>query len=329
MNKRHFLLSSIAAAALLAGCAAPIGKDAFVNFKPTNIQSADIMPTEADLQVQQLKVVVYDADGKANSWARDADLGSTIGKSIESTISASGVEIVDDALAAKLTDVLKLAEADGRASYAGPKIANYAIRSTITAAQYGASYNPASSFTDKKGKTSYTPASYSHSASVKADIRIYEIPSLKLMHTINASGSASFSDSHTGANQASGRGLLQQAAQDAIKSAAPELSKQFAPTGYVDSKRSDGKRAIFSITLGTQNGLKPGSKVDIYDVQTTQSGFSKTQSTEEVLVAKGIVTNMVEPSRAWIQVDDESNAARVLRGNRVHPDYTPKSLFGL
>jgi hypothetical protein len=328
MEKRQFLLSIVAAASLLAGCATPIGKDSFINYKPVNIQSADIMPAEADLQVQQLKVVVNDADVKANSWARDAELAGLVAKSIESTIGASGVEIVDDALATKLTDVLKLAEADGRATYSGPKIANFAIRSTVTDARYGATYNPASTFTDKKGKSHYNPPSYSHSASVKINIRIYEIPSLKLMHTINANGSASFSDGNTGANQGTGRGLVQSAAQDAIKSAAPELRKEFAPTGYIDSKRSDGKRSIFSVTLGSQNGLKPGSKVDIYDVQRTQSGFGNAQGTEEVLVAKGIVTEMVERSKAWIQVDDDAATARVMRGNRVRPDYVEKGLFG-
>ena len=323
MSKRQFLYSGLGALVILAGCAAPLSKTDYASFQSAALGNAEIMPTEAQLQNERLKVVVYDADENAVQWARDSQLGQTLAKAIETTISGGGVEIVDDNIAVKLRDVLKLAEASGKATYSGPKVANFAIKSTVSSAEYGATYNPASRFVDKKGNVSYTPASYSHSAKVKAAIRIYEVPSLRLVQTVIATGTASQSDAHNGANAGMGRAMVRAAALDAVKDYSTDLLKVFASNGYVESKKTNGKKSIFKITLGAQNGLKPGSKVRIYNLQPEADTFAKNNgAVEEIVVADATVTQNLTDTSAWIELTDETNAEKVLRGHVVRPEHT-------
>jgi hypothetical protein len=325
MSKISQLVALAAAAGVLAGCATGVGTDAFIDFTPAPMSNAAFMPKDSALQFERIKVVVFDAEGNSNYLARDAELGSTLGKAIESNIGAAGAEIVDDALASKLRDVLRNTDLNARVTYAGPAVAKFAIRSVVTGASYGAAYVPASSYTDKKGRTNVTPATYSHVAEVSTDIRIYELPSLKLMRTIGAKGEATFSDPRTPSNATTARGLVQAAGQNAVEKASAELRKEFAATGYVVAKKSNSKIAIFNVTLGSQNGLKPGSRVHILALQPADSGLSrKADATEEVLVARGKVTEMVDRASAWIQLDDEVKADQIQRGLRVRPDYESK-----
>ncbi len=330
------LTLAITAALQLTACgtSAPTVRDAGA-YVGAPLLDAEVMPVINE-ERSNLKVVVVDAPDGVDPLARQAQLGKLLTKSVEELLSGRGVEVVDDALAPALDDALRKAEAvsgGGGSGYAGPKVAKYAIKPVVASSNYGAVYKAAFQFYDKKGNAYTTPAGYDHSASVSTIVRVYEMPSLRLVGTASAKGSASFTDPRQAANQGAGASLLKQAMADAVKNGSVDLLNMFSSRGYVVQRRihNEKKTSAFQVSMGTADGLKAGDKVEIYSVRPAESSMLKSAPThEEIFVASGVVSGMLlTDATAWIVLDEEELAVKVRRGDLVKQKHAKKGFMDI
>ncbi|OYY92969.1 MAG: hypothetical protein B7Y41_13670 [Hydrogenophilales bacterium 28-61-23] len=300
----------------MSGCAGTGGSLSEYTNEAT-LASAARMPTEADLARQgRAKVVVFDMEDNNLSKARHAQAGSFLMREIEQLLGTNGIEVVDRNLANQLRDELKLAEAVGVAGYDGPSVANYAVKPAITQAEYDLEIKPATSQTNKKGKTVTTPASYSHSASVNVVLRVYEVPSLRLIKTLNGRGA----NSHK-AEEASNRDLavsmVREAAQKALSQVGDEFLEQFSHKGYILGRRDKGSKSIFKLSIGADQGVTAGSKVTVFNQKPSLHSITNKTVYDKVPVVEGVVFGNVTAMESWIIADDDRKAQGVLLGDLV------------
>jgi len=327
MLKRYFHVAALSGLLALGGCANQ-GVSLSDYYKETSLQPADHLPTEAELNSQgRAKVVVIETDDGNLENARKSQAGTTLTRAIEETLGAGGAEVVDRSIITpKLYQELKNAEMQsvGR-SDDGPSVANYAVKATITLAEYGAEFVPESSFTDKKGKTYVTPASWSHKARANISIRVYELPSLHLVKTVNGSGMISTSTSDRGSFNTA-VSMIRSATQDALKDVRSEFLNLFAPRGYVIGKREDGKgKSLFKVTAGSEQGMVPGNPVVIFSEQESVNPITKKVSHDNIPIVEGAVSNIVTPNEAWVIPDDEEKAKRVRLGDQIEVKHKDSS----
>lgn len=316
MRKRYLPTLALFGLLALGGCASTevslseFSKDAF-------LAAAERLPTEAELNRQgRAKVVVFEADDSNLDKARRAQAATILTRAIEDMLGANGAEVIDRSVASKLGQELQLAEVKGVAGYDGPALANFAVKPTITLAEHASSYVPASSYTDKKGKVYNTPASYAHKANVNISLRVYEIPSLRPVKTLNGSGVNSISTSDRGSRDLAVT-MVRAATQDALKGTRIDFLNIFAPKGYVLGRRESGKKSIFRISIGSEQGIVAGNRVMVFSEQENIHPITKKTSYDKIPVVEGVVTNIVTSGEAWVVPIDMDNAKRVRLGDPV------------
>lgn len=313
---RHVGVLALAGLMTLSGCAGT--GTSLSEFKNEAVLTASArMPTEADLARQgRAKVVVFEIEDNALVKARNAQIGSLLMREIEQSLGSNGIEVVDRNLANQLGQELQLAEAKGVGGYEGPSVVNYAVKPTITQAEYDLEIKPASSQTNKKGKTVTTPAVYSHSASVNISLRIYEVPSLRLLKTLNGRGN----NAHK-AEEVSNRDqsvlMVREAAQEALSQVSDEFLEQFAHKGYILGRRDKGNKSIFKLSIGADQGVTTGSKVVIFNQRPSVHSITNKTVFDKVPVVEGVVANNVTAMESWIIADDDRKAQSVLLGDLV------------
>lgn len=312
--------TALAVLLALAGCAGT-GISLSDYQKEVSLPAAARLPTETDLNRQgRAKVVVFETDDGDLERARNAQIGITLTRDIEQTLGDNGAEVIDRRIATSLGQELQLAEVKGVGVYEGPAVANFAVKPTITLAEYEYKYVPASSYTDKKGKTHEIAAYYSHKAQVQAGLRIYEIPSLHLVKSLTGRGSSSNSTADRGSRELSSN-MIRSATQSALRDMRSEFLNLFAPKGYVLSRRDKGSKSILRISIGSEQGIVPGNSVVIFSEQESIHPITNKVSYNKIPVVEGKVSEIVTPYEAWVVPEDEDKARRVRLGDLIEVVY--------
>ncbi len=325
-NQRRALflrVGAFAVATVLAGCSAPPQlKDKINSFnQPVNLANAQFMPSAKQLSNsdRRMRVVVFQPD--EHPTVRGIGLPEVAVRDLENQLGKGGVEVVDRNLAASLDKELKLAEMNSSRGYAGPDVADFAVKMVMGNASAGSRYIEASSHRDKKGNVTYTPASWTHSGQSAMTVRVYEIPSLRLVESLDIDGNATVSDQRSDLERANWPAMMRAATQQGVRARQAKILDEFAPRGYVDSARSDGKMTIFKITLGKRSGVKPGNGVEIYSLRKSEGGLRGDAVFEEVLVAKATVSDQVADSECWVEITDEKSVKDIRRGDIARIKY--------
>jgi hypothetical protein len=336
VTTRPWSSATLAAVLLsLTACAsAPKAKDA-ASYVAAPLADAEVMPLFNE-ERESTKVVVVDGLDGGNALARQAQLGKLLSKSVEQALVGRSFEIVDDALAPSLDDALRKAEAmntGGGVTYSGPKVAKYAIKPAVMNSTYSAVFKNAQApvMPTLLGKlaAAATTTGFEHSANVSVVVRVYELPSLRQVGGVDAEGSASLTDARQSANPNTGMALLTEAADDAIRSVTPELLNLFANKGYVVQRRihNESKASAFQISMGRGDGIKPGDRVELFNLRPNDNPMLKSAPAhEEIPVGTGTVTEMqFTDGSAWIVLDDDADVPKVHRGDLVKPKHKPKT----
>jgi hypothetical protein len=313
---RRTVLAGAALLLAVGGCATTDIGD------PDTWPVIDLAPGDPNIKIpvadigRRTRVVVLEPEESAGN--RGQGLATVATAAIQTVLGSGGVEIIDRSLATRLGQELKLAEmGGGTASYGGPDIADFAIRVVMGNAGFGSVFHEASQYKDKKGQTVYVPASYTYSARSSLTVRIYQLPSLRLVQSVNAEGTASASDQRREMNQNDGPPLMASATQAGIRAKKADVLNEFSPKGYVEQRRGKEKKTIFKVLLGKQTGSKTGDAVEIYTQRKNESLLTKKVTYDEVLVAKGRISNSLQSDSSWVIVDDPKEAARVRFGDIV------------
>jgi len=309
------------AALLLSACATTI-KDLSA-YRPAPLLETDIMPSQEMLTSRRAQIVIFEADDSA-VHRRAPQVGAVLTRAIEARLSESGAEIIDRNVALTLRDELTLAEAKGQGSYAGPAVANFAVKTTLTNADFTSEYVQLQLVRTKKG-TYWEPAHCNYRAQISAALRVYEIPSLRLLGTVNLVGPAYLS-SEERCNDSRTDALLRQAAEEAVKRNRTEFQNLFAPKGYVIEKRVSGNKAIFKIMLGATQGIKSQDKLSFFSLQQSVNPLTQQTSFEEVLLVDGVASDQVSADFCWVVPLDQAKAGKIRLGDFVKVVYRKSAL---
>jgi len=301
------------------------------------------MPTESSLKASQdrTKVILLGSEQSAANGQAYPELTDALTREVEAILAGNGVEIVDRSLAGKLDQEIKMCELQGSGkcgSQMEPSVARYAVKATITNASYAPTLIPAQRMTGGDTTFAIAAASYpgfveryavdgkndqivinphfNHVAQVSTAVRVYEVPSLRELKAVTSSGA----DNQRTADRAPLESqLLLASLKTAVESseAKVELLNVFAPRGFVIGRRTNGKKTIFKVSMGSTQGLIPGSTVVIASEQDSVNPITKKASTDLIDVVKGKVSELVLTSEAWVIPDDDEKARKVSLGDQV------------
>ena len=214
--------------------------------------------------------------------------------------------------------------------------------------------------TDDDGSVTYVPprvinhpARCVYQGSVSGQFYIYVLPSLELIKTVQLNGSANksvnagsapatsndllnlgiwiISDFNTPAqckNKSLQAATLNDSAQNSISyKNRIAILNQFAARGYVNSvfvHKNDEDDFILRVTLGSNNGVKQETELEIYRVSESIDALSGKKRIEERKIADAKVSNLVENDEAWAVIKDEEQALKILTGDLVKVKYKEK-----
>ena len=321
MSKRFLGLLALSAVVFTTGCATKI-KD-IAAYREAPMSEVEVMPTPEQLQGKRVKVIVFETDDNAvKNRLPGAGLVKT--RKIEDTLSGSSVEIVDRNLAVKLRDEVAFAEAKGgsASSYTGPEVASFAIRSFLTDVGAGSSYTPASSYCDKKGKCYTSPHYCRYTGTATGGLRVYEIPSLRLVKSFSLKGSSSTSENdYCRDNNDVMVNMSRQAVEDTVHSSRADLKNMFAPKGYVVEKRVKDSKVIFKVMVGRVLGAQSQDSLTFYTLRKNENRLTKKVEQEEVPIATGVISDQIGDDYAWIVPDDLDKANKIRLGDFVKVVY--------
>jgi hypothetical protein len=287
------------------------------------------MPSKAQLARDRARVVVLDIDDDSIELAKKFNLGVTLRQKIESLLAEGGVDVIDRKLAVTLQKEIMLAEMKGKHGYKGPEVADFGITGNVVVVNYSTSYSKASTWIDKEGKSHYTPPRCGYAIQFEADLKVHELPSLRLVDTIKLDETARQSISLEGRyasscpkyNNEQLRGLVAEAGISAVGEAEVDLKNNFAPQGYVTEARSNDDDNIFKVTMGRQAGLEEGLLVDVIQFYSNEDLLTGETSIEETKLVNAIVSSNVGSEYSWIIVDDAEKAERIRLGDAVKVRY--------
>lgn len=295
-------------------------------FRDVALKEGEILPGKDQLKQERAKIVVLETEDRLAS-ANGRQSGEVFAIAVEKELNETASEVVDRTLSHRLNNELKLAELNGTGGYNGPQVARYAIRGQINSVDYAVTKSAQLISRIFKSKEEI-PARFDHRVNVEGAIKIYELPSLRLITAISVKGSASEDDSETAENKATRAALLKTAINYAISDQSHEIKNFFAPRGYVVERRSNGEQSMFKVLLGREQGAKPGDHVVIYSPRMKETdAFAVKGQMEEVLVAEGTLNDSVGDTVSWVVVDDMGSSGKVRLGDYVKVRYQGNSIF--
>ncbi|MBU5614488.1 hypothetical protein [Geomonas azotofigens] len=297
-------------------------------FQPTNLQKSKFAPTAEALERGKSKVVVFPFANNGNFVAEEADLGVSLAGALEAVLTESKtVEIVDRNVAKKLQDEIKLAEMNQTGAYEGPVVADYAISGSISNASFTHKFFEATRNVDKKGRVTVTAPSFRYTANVEGTIKVYEIPSMKVVQVFKISDNKGRSEETRSSQNYAERDddLVRGAGRDAVNSIKAELKNRLAPQAYVIGKKIKDSTAILKVNLGEEKGAKPGDKCEIFTVTESVNQLTGATETETRKLCDGVITNHITPVSSWVMVSAEESKD-VKLGDQVKVVYS-KSAF--
>jgi hypothetical protein len=316
-------LVAAAALATVCGCATTNISN-FDAFQPHPLEKASLMPSEDALNGGKLKVVVFALDETGNRVAREAHLGLSMAGNIEALISEKGgTEIIDRNAAAKLQQEIALAEMSKAGSYEGPRIADYALSGNITDAGFSKRFVEATQSVDKKGRVYRTSPGFRYTADVAGTVKIYELPSMKVVKTISLKDNKSRSEETRSSQNYLDRDdeLVRGAGADAVNAVRTEMQNFFAKKGYILDERVADSTNIVQVSLGAEDGVKQGDTCEIFTYKEFRNNITGKKSYEKVKVCEAKVTNLVADKTAWLTLPGDY-AARIRLGDEVKVVYS-------
>lgn len=312
MIRKSLVLGSVIAGLAVSGCSS------VSQVKPSDLRDELTMPLSASNPSpsgsQSSKVVIFDVNASESPAAEQAGAAGPIRFALDGYITEAGATSVDRALAEQLKDEVVRAEMGGAGAYQGAPVADFAIRTNVTQASFGSSFQESSTSRDNKGRVYTNPAKCNFSGRVAITVDVYAVPALERVRSFRGEGTATGSEDARSSNcAADGTNFLRRAGEDAVYDIQEELKAFFAPTGYVlNGYALDSKKVILKTSLTEKLGAKPGQSVKVINV---------TAEGDRYEVAEGKVADPVVRSGAFVVVSQE-DAASISIGDEVRIDHS-------
>ena len=297
MKKSGLTLISVLA---LSGCAG-MGGTPVSNIREINFEQAEVQPMKDWLDGSRVKVVISPTEGKEWPMAQQAMLVPLFTQAVERAVEESGSEVVDRSLNSSLRDEMRLAESKGSGNFDGPAVAHFAIKPAFTKVTVNSPMEVPgmlSGLFTKKG-----PPVYNHDLVVEGRIRLYEIPSMRLVETLQFNEEQKESNNSSRLADADAR--LRDSFEKAFERVRNNLKNLIAPRGAIVKKGISDSGTVFQVMMGSDHKVSPHAKVKVFSVV---DGV-------ETQIAEGTVTGDVAPRHCWISADDPKSATRIRQGD--------------
>jgi curli biogenesis system outer membrane secretion channel CsgG len=316
----------------------------FDKYQKQFISKSEFMPDEKTLENKLLKVAIFDFEEGDIEVAKQSNLGKSVATNMESILSKYRLaELVDRKATEKLQKEVQLSEMNKTGSYKGPKLADYAVSGSIANANFANKYVAGSTFVNPKtGDVISIPPKFVYSSQVAGNIKIYELPSLTVIDTIELNGKSvrtenvqqdggiSLGGIQIGGTQEGGvqrdDGLVREAGADAVDEAESAIRNAFAKRGFILEKRTFDGKSIFKVNLGSEDGVKHGDKFELigqYEVENSITGKSEV---ERRVVGLGVISDKIDPKNCWIILEDKKNADVVRIGDMIKMKYSKSAM---
>jgi hypothetical protein len=293
-------------------------------FKPTALEKSKFAPSEEQLKAGKTRIVVFALDNNGNIVAEQANLGLSLAGNIEAVLTeANTAELVDRKIASKIQEEIKLAEMSQTGAYEGPVVADYAIAGSLNNAGFSHKFFEATRSVDKKtGKVYVTAPSFRYTAKIDGIIKVYAIPSMKVVKTFTISDNKARSEDTRSSNNYVERDdeLVRGAGKDAIGSIKMDIKNELAQQAYITDKKVKDTTAVFKVNLGSQNGAKPGAKCEIFAIYESINQLTGKTETERRKVCEGTISDQITQNSSWIVASVEESQ-KVRLGDQVKVVY--------
>ena len=317
-NKIIFSVA-IAFSLLVASCK-PVIKNLDA-YQKKAVTQTEFMPSEEQLKKTIPSVVVLPFTDETDYNAQ-TNLKTQIPSKLEKVLVNNKLATIAprDAFA-KLSSEIKIAEMGGSISSAIPTNANFAILGDVSNVSFTSedvtiSREPTNALSAVMAATGKVSREFKYTASVNANIKVYELPALTLVNTIVFDGvnvkiekakvkkdtllSREFEDPKT-----FDPAMVVEAVENAVNRHAVELKNLFAKTGYVSEVRFKDEKDIIKISLGSDDGLKHGDKVILQQKYSLEDSLSGKTTTDVKVLGQAIVTNQITANSAWVVLPKE------------------------
>jgi curli biogenesis system outer membrane secretion channel CsgG len=302
------------------------------------------MPDEKTLENKLLKVAIFDFDESEIEVAKQSNIGKSVATSMESILSKYKLaELVDRKATEKLQKEVQLSEMNKTGSYKGPKVADYAVSGSIANANFSNKYVSGSNYINPKtGAVISIPPKFVYSAQVVGNIKIYELPSLAVIDTIELDGKSvrtenvqqdggfSLGGIQVGGTQEGGLqrddGLVREAGADAVDEAESAIRNAFAKRGFILEKRTFDGKSIFKVNLGSEDGVKHGDKFELIGQYETENSISGKTEVERRVIGTGVISDKIDPKNCWIILDDKKQEGVIRIGDMVKMKYSKSAM---
>jgi hypothetical protein len=338
-------IKALALVLILSSCLPTIKN--FDKYQKQFTSKSNYMPDEKTLENKLLKVAIFDFEEGEIEVAKQAKVGLSVATSLENILSKYRLaELVDRKATEKLQKEVQLSEMNKTGSYSGPKVADYAVSGVISNANFSNKYVAGSTFVNpKNGAVVTIPPKFVYNSQVTGNIKIYELPSLTVIDTIELDGKSvrtenvqqdggiSFGGLQIGGTQEGGiqrdDGLVRLAGADAIDEAEASIRNAFAKRGYVLEKRSFEGKSIFKINLGSEDGIKHGDKFEVVGQYEVENAITGKSEIERRVIGTGVISDKIDPKNCWIILDDKKQESVIRIGDMIKMKYSKSSLKSL
>jgi len=340
MLKSHFAFTAIAVSIALVSCK-PTIKDLNA-YQKKAVTQTEFMPSEEQL-AKNVPTVVILPFSDSTEFAKQTNFSTQIPNKLEKVLVSNKLASIAprDAFV-KLADEIKMAELNNQStSSINANGANYAIVGDVSNVSFSSEdvtseSEPTNNVSAILAATGKRDRIYRYTSALNASVKIYELPTLKLIDSIIFDGSATnnekakikkdtllsreFEDPKTfDAN------VVMQALENAVNRHAVELKNTFAKTGYVSEVRNKGSKIIAKISLGSADGLKHGDKIILQQKYTSEDSLSGKSVVDTKVLGQAIVTNQITANAAWVVVPEE--VAKELKIGDVAKVFYKNGLF--
>lgn len=238
----------------------------------------------------------------------------------------------------KAKQEIKIAELSGKGGVDGKAI-DYIVNIAITNVTFSRqNLMRAVPIISQNNISISTRSIYQYTSTVDGVIKIFKLPKMEIVKTIDINSSYIENENATVGNSRIevqnfsfdtsqkidaknyDSNVVYQAIKRAVQNAERDIKKFFQKKGYVLEKRALKKKYIFAINIGEKNGIKPQSKVAVVRTNVTTNPLTDEEEEVQETICTGIIADKVFKKRAWI-VFEKTCQNKVRLGDKVQVIY--------
>ena len=318
--RRYLSPLAIVITLCLAGCATNVSKT-FDQYVEATLDKSEQSQARGGLRDKKQKAAVFAYEETSSNYTKNVNVKGVAVNRIEDFLQKAGLELVsrrgdERRLLEEETKLYKFFAGSGQ--YTGPTNSDYTVMGVLTSVDSSGTYRAPYTFQNVK-----IPAKCQYSATVTGALRVYSVDEGKILQAINLRGNSSREEDTTSSNCTVTTNILplvRNAVEEALNSQRPQLQNIFSQKGFVVDKRvnkNDKKDMIFRVSLGKNDGLEQGTKLEVYTRFLYQDRMVGESRADERKVADGEVTDYVGDDYAWISVSNTEEANKIKLGDHV------------